>query len=393
MQKKLTNKGAQKKEKLDGQGQVQDLGDAVTKPTDGAKSSAKADKAVKGKSKVPTTKSTKTDKSTPDEEKKLKKAVAESLIALEGLSDDQLERMNAILAEAKDEDADDEKDKEEVEEEDDCDDEKDKEEVDEDSEEDDEEEDDKEDKKKFPVKEEDIEIDMSDDVSALFSNEDLSEDFKSKATTIFNSAVKTKVASVVTTLDEAWEDAIEAAIEEAKDELSDKLNGYCQYVSEEWMKENKVAVENGIKTEIIEGFIGGMKDLFSEHYIDVPAEKVDVVEEQAMEITQLKADINAIMNKNIAINEELSSLKRDDIVNSVCRDLADTEIEKIAELAENVEFVDSDDYTAKVTTLKESYFPKSKANRQLLDEDIQHTNDDTDKTVNKRVSKYADFIK
>jgi len=210
---------------------------------------------------------------------------------------------------------------------------------------------DKDDKKKEPMK-----AGYKEEVDALVGDADLSEEFKQKAATIFETAIKAKVKEESQRLQGEYETKLEEDTKTQKAELVEKVDSYLNYVVEEWMQENKIAIERGIKGEIAEDFIGGLKKLFEDHYIDVPDEKYNVLEDQASKIEDLEKKLNEEIEKNVNQNKEIGELKREDIAKAVSDDLTDTQKEKFNKLAEEVEYSNEEDFTAKVKTIKESYF-------------------------------------
>jgi len=215
-------------------------------------------------------------------------------------------------------------------------------------------------------------IDITSDVKALVAGEDLSEEFKEKAATIFEAAVKSKTREEVTRIVEEQQTAITEEVDEYKQVLAEKVDQYLDYVVEEWMKENELAIERGLKGEIAEDFISGLKQLFEDHYIDVPDERYDVLEAQSNKIAELEEQLNSVMENNIQMNSVNSELVREQVIAEVASDLTDTEIEKFASLVEDVDFGDEDGFRAKLDTLKESYFPKV----ENLEETFIHDEDD-----------------
>ena len=213
------------------------------------------------------------------------------------------------------------------------------------------------DKKDVKEESEDL-IDVSADVDALTKDEGLSEDFKAKATTIFEAALKSKVSEVKEKLNASYEEKLKEETEVQKAELVEKVDSYLNYVVEEWMKDNSIAIERGIKGEIAEDFISGLKKLFEDHYIDVPDEKYNVLEDQANKIEELEKKLNEQVNKNVEQNKAIGSLKRQDIIDEMSSGLADTAKEKFNKLAEEVEYSNENDFTTKVATIKEAYFGK-----------------------------------
>jgi len=228
-----------------------------------------------------------------------------------------------------------------------------------------------EDKKKKDMKEESDEdtIDVSADVAALIKDEDLSENFKSKAAVIFEAAVNAKVKEQKAKIQAAYEEKLKEDAEVNKAKLTEKVDTYLNYVVEEWMKENSIAIERGIKGEIAEDFISGLKKLFEDHYIDVPDEKYNVLEDQASKIEELEKKLNEQVEKNVDLNQVNGEMKRQDIIDEMSSDLADTAKEKFNKLAEEVEYSNEKDFTTKVSTIKESYFgTKVKTSGNEIDE-------------------------
>ena len=211
---------------------------------------------------------------------------------------------------------------------------------------------------KASYKKEESELDIKADVDALIGDADLSEEFKQKAATIFETAIKAKVKEESQRLQGEYETKLKEDTETQKAELVEKVDSYLNYVVEEWMQENKIAIERGIKGEIAEDFIGGLKKLFEDHYIDVPDEKYNVLEDQASKIEDLEKKLNEEIEKNVELNKNNGELKRVEIAKAVSEDLTDVEKEKFNKLAEEVEYSNEEDFTAKVKTIKESYFGK-----------------------------------
>ena len=208
-------------------------------------------------------------------------------------------------------------------------------------------------------KEKKKEIDVKEHVDALIAGEkDLTEEFKAKAATIFEAAIKSKVKEIAEEMETDYNNKLEQESAKAKSELTEKVDSYLAYVVEEWMKENEIALERGIKGEIAEDFINGLKKLFEDHYIDVPDEKYNVLEDQAGKIEKLEKDLNEQIEKNVELNKEVGTKVRDEIKAKVSEDLADTAKEKFAKLAESIEYSNAKDYQKKLETVKESYFGK-----------------------------------
>ena len=225
-------------------------------------------------------------------------------------------------------------------------------------------------------------INVKEDVDALIAGEDLSEEFKNKAATIFEAAVKSKIRSEVVRMEEGYSVALSEATETIKEELSTKVDDYLGYIVEEWMKENELAVERGLKGEIAEDFIVGLKQLFEDHYIDVPDEKYDVLEAQSTKIAELEEKLNGMIEENVEKKKVVESLTREQITSEVSYDLASTEAEKFKSLTEDVDFVSEDSFRAKLDTLKESYFPKTLGETQsfVFDDENSETAQDIDTT-------------
>jgi len=216
------------------------------------------------------------------------------------------------------------------------------------------------------------EINVKEDVDALINGEDnLSEEFKAKAATIFEAAIKSKVGAEIDRLEEEYAKNLEEAKETAKSELTEKVDSYLNYVVEEWMKENELAIEKGVKGEIAEDFITGLKQLFEDHYIDIPDEKYNVLESQATEIDELKGKLNEATSKIVELNKEVGEQTKASIFESVSDSLADSEKEKFKGLVESIDYEDADSYKEKLETIKESYFVKEKVSSN----NVTETND------------------
>ena len=202
-------------------------------------------------------------------------------------------------------------------------------------------------------------MDLSDDVNALTDGDGLSEEFKKKAATIFEAAIQMKLREEIERLDEKYEAKLASEIEEAKADMAEKVDDYLNYVVEEWMKLNEVALEHHLKTEIAEGFIVGLKSLFEEHHISIPDEQFDMLDAAAEQVGELEGKLNEQIESNIELTKENDGMKKEAILLDVASDLADTEVEKFAGLAEGVAYENAEDYAEKLSTLKESYFPKT----------------------------------
>ena len=222
-------------------------------------------------------------------------------------------------------------------------------------------------------------LDVQDDIDALTEGEDLSDAFKEKASTIFEAAVQAKVNQVVIGKEQELEEQMQERLSEELDayiqEIVEKVDNYLNYVSEEWVKDNQLAIEKGIRSELTEGFLVGLKDLFTEHYITIPDEKVDVVDDLFDKVESLESELNEQVSKNVDIQSELTKVKKEKVLSSLTKDLTETQKEKVAELAENVEAEDAEDFEQKVEVLKENYFP-SEDKKVALVEDMESSNND-----------------
>lgn len=209
------------------------------------------------------------------------------------------------------------------------------------------------------MKQQKMKEDMDSDVDALLSGENLSEEFKEKAQTIFEAAVVTRSHAIVEEIEEALYEEFELAVEEVKEELATKLDDYINYMAEEWVKENQLAIEKGLRAEIVEDFIRGLHDLFKEHYIDIPEEKVDVVEELTNKIEELEATVNEQIQSAVQLKKELNEHKKNEAIHAVCEGLTQTQVEKMKQLAESVDFTTDEEFADKLVTLRQSYFSAS----------------------------------
>lgn len=232
------------------------------------------------------------------------------------------------------------------------------------------------------------------DIDALFYGESLSEDFKEKASSIFESAVQTRVEAIAVDLEEQYKEEFQSTIEEAKNEFADRINSYLDYVVENWMEDNKLAVEKGLRSEIAEDFITALRNVFVEHYIDVPEEKVDLVEGLVEKVESLEEKLNSEINKNVEFKQQIAEHKKTEIVQSVCEGLTLSQSEKIKSIAENVEFKSTDDFVSKLSVIKESYFPANikRATSEALNEDINFEDDTDTKVVDPVIDTYAKTI-
>ena len=226
------------------------------------------------------------------------------------------------------------------------------------------------------------EVDVTEHVEALVNGEgDLSEEFKRKAATVFEAAVKSKIRTEIERLEEEYESKLNENVESATEEMVEKVDTYLNYVTEEWMKENEIAVERGLKGEIAEDFISGLKQLFEDHYIDVPDEKYDILEAQSEKISELEGKLSETIEKNVSLKDNNAKLVREQVISEVSEDLADTEVEKFKSLTEDVDYSDEESFREKLDTLKENYFPKqSVAEAETVDDVETGTAQDVDLT-------------
>lgn len=216
--------------------------------------------------------------------------------------------------------------------------------------------------------EEDFEIDLEDDVAALLSGEELSEEFKEKATTIFEAAVRSKIASIQEALEQSYAAALEEEIEGIKGELVDRVDSYLEYVCEEWISENELQIESGIKSQVAEDFMAGLKGLFEEHYVYIPEERYNVLDAMVTKLDEMESKLNEQIERNVALNKQLSESVSDNILDEVSEGLALSQKDKLASLAEGVEFESEEQYREKLVTLRESYFPSQTARIQTSEE-------------------------
>ena len=245
-----------------------------------------------------------------------------------------------------------------------------------------------------PVEEEVVETyDMEDDVNALLGGEELSEEFREKAKTIFEAAINAKVSEIKSKLDEEKTTAIEEAVAEHKAELTERTDSYLEYVAAEWLKENQLAVEHGLKTEMTESFLGGMKSLFEDHYVSIPDEKYDVVSTMVEKLDDMETKLNEQLQKNVELNKRLSESASDVILSGVSEGLAATQKEKLATLAEGVEFESEESYTEKLTTLRESYFSDKKVTPQSSADTLMEATDGQPvEQVSNSMANYMDVL-
>ena len=245
------------------------------------------------------------------------------------------------------------------------------------------------------VIEEEESYDVEADVQALLEGEELSEEFQKKATTIFEAAIKSKVATIKEELQEAYATALVEELDEIKKGLTERVDSYLEYVCDEWFQENALQVESGLKTEMTESFLEGMKGLFEEHYVTIPEDKYDVLNSMVDKLDEMENKLNEQIDRNVALNRRLAESTADVIFADVAEGLADTQKEKLATLAENVEFESETDYREKLETLKESYFPSKasapKNTSENLSEEVS-TEEVISEEVAPRMQAYLDVL-
>ena len=237
---------------------------------------------------------------------------------------------------------------------------------------------------------------MDQDVGALLSGEELSEEFKTKATTIFEAAVIARSQAILEEVEEAMYEEFEASVEEVKEDLSKKLDDYINYMSEEWFKENQLAIEKGLRSEIVEDFIRGMKTLFEDHYIDIPEEKVNVVEELTDKVEDLEDSLNEQIKSAVEMKKQINEYKKTEAIHAVCEGLTQTQVEKLKSLAESVDFTTEEEFGRKLETLVDSYFqsPIKAIQSSVLHEAVEVEEDKkpSSVSVDPAIAQYAQTI-
>ena len=232
------------------------------------------------------------------------------------------------------------------------------------------------------------EIDIEEDVNALLGGEELSEEFREKAKLVFESALNSKVSEIHEALETQYEIKLEEAKEGLKEALTDRVDSYLEYVAEEWMTENELAIEHGLKTEMTESFLSGMKGLFEEHYVTIPEDKYDVLESMVEKLDDMETKLNEQIDKNIGLNQRLSESVSDNILDQVSEGLAVTQKEKLASLAESVEFESEEEYREKLETLKESYFSRSPVSTSEAPQTLSEGVDTTEAPIGSGMEAY-----
>ena len=230
-------------------------------------------------------------------------------------------------------------------------------------------------------------------VSALFSGEDLSEEFQAKATTIFEAAVNEQVSVIEEDLRTQYETTLSEQVEKLNEELTTKLDDYLNYVVEEWMKENRLAVDSGIRSEVSESFMNGLKGLFEQHYIEIPEEKYDVLESSLTKISEMETQLNEQIEKNIELNKELLENSCSTTFTEVCEGLVATEVEKLRSLAEGIEYDTEETYKEKLNLLKESYFSKTNPESSNFEETVLTEVVEETKTNDNHTGQMADYMR
>ena len=221
-------------------------------------------------------------------------------------------------------------------------------------------------------------IDVEEDLNALIAGEELSEEFQEKARTIFEAAIRTKVTEMTESIKAQYEETLVEEVKAIKEELQDRLDSYLEYVADEWVSENELAIEHGLKTEMTESFLEGMKKLFEDHYVTIPEEKYDVIESMVDKLDEMESKLNEQIDKNVALNKRLAESTADVIFAEVTEGLAQTQRDKLATLAENVEFESENGYREKLETLKESYFPSNTSTPNSKSENLTEESEATD---------------
>ena len=236
------------------------------------------------------------------------------------------------------------------------------------------------------------EYNIEEDVEALLAGEELSEEFQEKARTIFEAAIKTKVAEVQEELKVQYETTLEEEVSAIKEELIDRVDAYLEYVAEEWITDNQLAIEQGLKAEMTESFLTGMRSLFEEHYVNIPEEKYDVTTAMVEKLDEMEDKLNEQIKSNIALNQRLAESVADVIFSEVCEGLALSQKDKLASLAENVEFDSEDNYREKLATLRNSYFPENAGAQRDNSENISESSESIAQPVTGLMESYLDTL-
>ncbi len=232
------------------------------------------------------------------------------------------------------------------------------------------------------------EIDIEEDVNALLGGEELSEEFREKAKVVFEAALNSKVTEIKEALETQYGEALVEARQELKGELTERVDSYLEYVASEWMSENELAIEHGLKTEMTESFLSGMKGLFEEHYVTIPEDKYDVLESMVEKLDDMETKLNEQIDRNVTLNKRLAESTADVILDQISEGLASTQKEKLASLAESVEFESEEEYREKLETLKESYFSRTPATKSEAPQTLSEGVDTTEAPVSTGMDQY-----
>jgi len=236
------------------------------------------------------------------------------------------------------------------------------------------------------------EYDIEEDINALIAGEDLSEEFQEKARTIFETAIRTKVLEIKESLQSAYEQTLVEEIENIKEGLTERLDAYLEYVADEWIQENALAVEHGLKTEMTESFLAGMKSLFEDHYVTVPEDRYDVIESMVDKLDEMESKLNEQIQRNVALNKRLAESVADVVFADVADGLALSQKDKLASLAENVEFESEADYREKLVTLRNSYFPVNSSTQRDHSENLSESVDSAPQQVSSVMEAYMQTL-
>ena len=237
------------------------------------------------------------------------------------------------------------------------------------------------------------EFNIEEDVNALLAGEELSEEFQEKARTIFEAAIKSRVSEIKESLQEAYEAALIEEVQTIKESLTDRLDAYLEYVADEWIQENALAIEHGLKTEMTESFLQGMKSLFEDHYVTIPEDKYDVIESMVDKLDEMESKLNEQIERNVALNRRLAESVADVIFADVAEGLALSQKDKLASLAENVEFESEADYREKLVTLKKSYFPENAGTQRDHSETISEGTETVVSSASPLMESYMDTLR
>lgn len=232
------------------------------------------------------------------------------------------------------------------------------------------------------------ELDIEEDVNALLEGEELSEEFKDKAKLVFESALRTKISEIKESIEEKYAQVLAEEVEEIKEDLTERVDAYLEYVSGEWLTENELAIERGLKEELTESFLVGMKNLFEEHYVQIPEEKYDVLESMVEKLDDMETKLNEQIEKNVSLNKRLAESVADGIFDEVSEGLALSQKEKLASLAESVEFESDEEYREKLETLREAYFPSRSVSPSAKTETLSEGVDSTPESISGSMATY-----